>query len=49
MAPNLNAPPPPPNNDIDPGSPGPVNLMFANQFKCITQVKLRVIIMKVAN
>ena len=29
MAPNLNAP----NNNIDPEGLGPLNLMFANQFK----------------
>ena len=30
-------------------APGPLNLIFANQFKRITQVKLRVVILKVAN
>ena len=39
----------PPNNNIDQGVPGPLNLMFANQFKRITRVKLRVFILKVAN
>ena len=34
-----------PNNNIDPGAPEPLNLMFANQFKCITRVKLRVFIL----
>ena len=38
-----------PNNHIDPGGPGPLNLMFANQFKRITRVKLKVFILKVAN
>ena len=37
------------NNNIDPGGPGPFNLMFANQFKRIARVKLRVFILKVAN
>ena len=37
MAPNLNGPPTivfkwDPNNNIDPGGPGPFNLNFANQF-----------------
>ena len=36
-------------NNIDPKGPGPLNLMFANQFKRITRVKLRVFILKVAN
>ena len=35
-------------NNIDPGGPGPLILMFANQFKRITRVKLRVFILKVA-
>ena len=39
----------PPNNNIDPEGPGPLNLMFANQFNRITRVKLRVFILKVAN
>ena len=39
----------PPNNNIDPGGPGPLNLMLANQFKRITRVKLMVFILKVAN
>ena len=34
-----------PNINIVPGGPGPFNLMFANQFKRITQVKLRVFIL----
>ena len=38
-----------PNNNIDLGGPGPLNLMFANQFKRITLVKFRVFILKVAN
>ena len=46
MAPNLNVPP---NNNIDPRGPGPLNLMFANQFKRITRVKLKVFILKVVN
>ena len=39
----------PPNNNIDPVGQGFLNLMFANQFKRITQMKLRVFILKVAN
>ena len=38
-----------PNNNIDPGGPAPLNLMFFNQFKRITRVKLRVFIVKFAN
>ena len=38
----------PPNYNIDLGGPGPLNSMFANQFKRITRVKLRVFILKVA-
>ena len=38
-----------PNNNIDPGGPGPLNLIFANQFKRVTQVKIRIFILKVAN
>ena len=38
-----------PNNNIDPGGPGPFNLMFADQFKRLTRAKLRVFILKVAN
>ena len=38
-----------PNNNIDPGGPGLLNLIFANQFNCIIRVKLRVFILKVAN
>ena len=38
-----------PNNNTVLGGPGPFNLMFANQFQCITRVKLRVFILKVAN
>ena len=38
-----------PDSNIDPGGPGPLNLMFANQFKRIIRVKLRVFILKVAN
>ena len=38
-----------PNNNIVSGDPGPFNLMFANQFKRITRVKLIVVILKVAN
>ena len=45
MAPNLNGPP---NNNIDPGGPGPFNIMSANQFKRITRVKLTIFILKVA-
>ena len=37
------------NININPGGQGPLNLMFANQFKRITRVKLRVFIPKVAN
>ena len=37
------------NNNIDPGGPGPLNLMFANQFKRITRVKSKVFMLKVAN
>ena len=37
------------NNNIVPGDPGPFNLMFANQFKRMTWVKLRVFILKVVN
>ena len=36
------------NNNIDNRVPGPLNLIFANQFKCITRVKLRVFVLKVA-
>ena len=39
----------PPNNNIDSGGPGPLNLVFANQFKRITRVKLWVFILEVAN
>ena len=39
----------PPNNNIYSGGPGPLDLMFANQFKRIIRVKLRVFILKVAN
>ena len=39
----------PPNNNIDPGGPAPLNLMFAKQFKRITRLQLRVFILKVAN
>ena len=39
----------PPNNNIDPGGPGLLNLMFANQFKRITREKLKIFILKVAN
>ena len=46
MAPNLNGSP---NNNIDPWGPGPFNLIFADQFKRITRVKLKVFILKVAN
>ena len=38
-----------PNNNIDSGGPGPFNLMFSNQLKRITRVKLSVFILKVAN
>ena len=38
-----------PNNNNDPGGPGPLNLMFANQCKRITRVKLRVFLLRVAN
>ena len=50
MAPNLNVPQFnwAPNDNIDPGNPGPLNLFFANQFKRITRVKLRVFVLKVA-
>ena len=36
-------------DNIDPGGPGSFNLMFVNQFKRITRVKLSVFILKVAN
>ena len=51
MAPNLNVPQfnRAPNNNIDSGGPGPLNLIFPNQFKRITRVKLRIFILKVAN
>ena len=35
--------------NINPGGWGPLDLMFANHFNRITQVKLRVFILKVAN
>ena len=38
-----------PNNNIDAVGLDPLNLIFTNQFKGITQVKLRVFILKVAN
>ena len=38
-----------PNNDIDPDGPGPLDLIFANQLKRLTRVKLRVFILKVAS
>ena len=38
-----------PNNNIVSGGPSPFNLMFANEFKHITRVKLSVSILKVAN
>ena len=38
-----------PNNNIVLGDQGPVNLMFANQFKRITREKLSASILKVAN
>ena len=38
-----------PNNNIDPGGPSPFNLMFANQFKRIARVELRIFILKLAN
>ena len=38
-----------PNNNFDPGGPGPLTLMFANQFKRITRMKLRVFILKFIN
>ena len=38
-----------PNNNIVSGGQGPFNLLFANQFKRITRVKLSVFILKVAN
>ena len=38
-----------PNNNIDLRGPGPLNLIFANQFKRIIRVKLKVFILKVAN
>ena len=37
------------NNNIVPGGPDPLNLMFANQFKPITLLKLKVFILKVAS
>ena len=37
------------NNNIDSGGRTPHNVMFANQFNRITQVKLRGFILKVAN
>ena len=46
MAPNLNGTP---NNNIVPKGVGPFNWIVANQFKRITQVKLKVFILKVAN
>ena len=39
----------PHNKNIDRRGPGPLNLMFANQFKCITRVKLKVFILKGTN
>ena len=42
---NLNGPP----TIILIQGPGTLNLLFAKQFKCITRVKLRVFILKVAN
>ena len=39
----------PPNNNIVPEGPGPFNLMFVDQFKGTTRVKLRVFILKFAN
>ena len=38
-----------PKNNIDPGGPSSINLIFANLFKRMTRVKLSVIILKVAN
>ena len=38
-----------PNNNIDPGGLSPFNLIFANEFKHITRVKLRGFILKVAS
>ena len=38
-----------PNNNIDAGGSGPLNLIFVDQFKRINRVKLRVFILKVAN
>ena len=38
-----------PNNNIDPGGRGSLNFMLSNQFTRITQMKLRVFILKVAN
>ena len=35
-------------DNIDPGCPGPFNLMFVNQFKRLTRVKLSVFTLKVA-
>ena len=51
---NINGPPTiifkwAPNNNINPGGPEPLNLLFANQFKRIIRVKLKVFILKVAN
>ena len=37
-----------PNNNTDPGGPGPLHLIFANHFKHITRVKIKVFILKVA-
>ena len=36
------------NNNDDLGGPGFLNSFFGNQFKCITRVKLRVFVLKVA-
>ena len=35
-------------NNIDKEGSGPLNSFFPNRFKCITQVKLRVFVLKVA-
>ena len=45
MVSNLNAP----NNNIDPESRGPLNLMFASQFKRNNPSEIRGFILKVAN
>ena len=36
------------NNNIDNHGPAPLNSNFANLFKCVTRVKLRAIVLKIA-